>query len=87
MDPSDMVARYGVWIFVYINIAIGIVLGLIPLSVGLIRKRSKIAAGGFLACVIGGAILGIFLALPACLYFTWLAIRQPKPVVADSPDA
>lgn len=82
MDPSELVARYGVWIFVYINIGIGIALGLIPLSVGLIKRRAKIGGGGFLACVIGGAILGMFLAVPACVYFTWLAARQPKPTAS-----
>lgn len=87
MDPSEMVARYGVWIFVYINTGIGVVLGLIPLSIGLIKKRAKLAGGGFLACVIGGALLGLFLAVPACVYFTWLVVRQPRPVSSDSSNA
>lgn len=85
MDPSEMVARYGVWIFFYINIGLGLALGLIPLSVGLVKKRAKVGAAGLAACVIGGAILGVFLSLPACIYFTWLAVRQPKP--AASVDA
>ncbi len=87
MDPSDLVARYGVWIFFYVNIGLGLALGLLPLSVGFIKKRPKIGAAGLLACVIGGAILGIFLSLPACVYFTWLTVRQPNPAAPiDSAD-
>lgn len=86
MEPSDLVARYGVWIFVYINLGIGLALGLVPLSVGFIKGRAKVGIGGFFACLIGGAILGVFLSLPACVIFTWLSIRRPKPVASVDSD-
>ena len=46
---------------------VGFVFGLVPLICGLIKKRVGLAIGGFAACLVGGFILGLILALPcAC---------------------
>lgn len=76
MDPEKLIAEYGMWTFFYLNIAIGFVLGLIPLVIGSVKGRQKYGIFGFLACLAGGAILGIFLSVPACVFFTWLSIRK-----------
>lgn len=34
--------------------------GLVPLIIGLLRRKGKLAAGVFAACVIGGAIGGVY---------------------------
>jgi len=81
-----MLDQYGPWIVV-INIAIGLALGLIPLSIGLIRGRAKYGLYGFLSCLIGGGILGVFLSIPACIFFSWLCVRQPKPADSVETDA
>ena len=37
--------------------------GLAPLVVGLLRRKAKIAVGVFAACVVGGAVGGIYAAI------------------------
>jgi len=61
-----------------IGIALGFLLGLIPLVLGLIKKERKYAMFGFLGSLIGGAVLGIFLSIPVASIFTWLILRKPK---------
>lgn len=82
MNSQELIEQYGIWIFVLINVGIGLVLGLIPLTIGLIKGRAKYGVFGFAACLVGGAILGVFLSIPACVFFSWLAIRQPKPAAS-----
>lgn len=77
MDLQQLIQQYGVWAFVAINVVIGLVLGLVPFSLGFIKGRKKLGLAGFAACLIGGAILGIFLSLPACLLFTWMVVKRP----------
>jgi hypothetical protein len=42
---------------------VGGVVGLFPLAIGLFRRKTKVAAGIFAVCVVGGAIGGIFAAI------------------------
>lgn len=65
-----------------INAAIGLVLGLIPLITGVVKRNVKYGVIGFLGSIVGGAILGIFLAVPVAALFTWLIIRGPKTPAA-----
>ncbi len=64
-----------------IGAALGFLLGLIPLILGLIKKERKYAMFGFLGSLIGGALLGIFLSIPIASIFTWLILRKPKDTV------
>ena len=64
-----------------IGAALGSLLGLIPLVLGLIKKERKYAMFGFLGSLIGGALLGIFLSIPVTAIFTWLILRKPKETV------
>ena len=64
------------------NILLGIVLGLIPLILGFVKKERSYGVFGFLGSTIGGAILGLFLSLPIALIFIWLILRRPKNTIA-----
>ncbi len=73
-----------------INAAIGFFLGLVPLGFGYIRKKLRLGILGIVSATLGGAILGVFLSIPAMAIFTWLVIRDRvtpdetvKPSVAD----
>lgn len=60
-------------------LAVGFVFGLVPLICGLVKKRVGLAIGGFAACLVGGFILGLILALPMCALFTVLIfVTKPK---------
>ena len=61
-----------------LHASIGLLLGLIPLVLGFIKKERSYAVFGFLGSIIGGSILGIFLSVPVAAIFTWLILRKPK---------
>ena len=85
MDTIRMTTREAVVYFALINAGIGLVLGLIPLLFGFFNKRLKLGIIGFVTAIIGGAILGIFLSIPATIVFTWLVVRKSRDVgLADS---
>ena len=60
--------------------AIGLILGLLPLIMGIIKGKAKLGIVGFLASIAGGSIFALLLALPISLVFTWLVFRKPKAV-------
>lgn len=63
-------------------LAVGFAFGLVPLICGLVKKRVGLAIGGFAACLVGGFILGLILALPMCVLFTVLIfVTKPKNAV------
>lgn len=67
---------------------VGLLLGLIPLVLGFIKKERSYGVFGFLGSFIGGAILGFFLSLPVAAIFTWLILRRPsnKTAAAAPPE-
>jgi hypothetical protein len=65
----------------------GIVCGLVPLIYGLRRGQTGLAVGGFVACLVGGFVLGLFLAVPLAALFTWLIWRKghaARPAAAEA---
>lgn len=48
----------------------GVICGLLPLFLGLSYKRLELGVIGLVACIIGGFIRGIFLAIPISVIFT-----------------
>lgn len=48
----------------------GALLGLIPGIIGYKKDKQRLAIGGFIACVIGSFIMGLFLSVPICIIFT-----------------
>ncbi len=70
---------------ILINAGIGLVLGLIPLILGFVKRNVKYGFFGFIASIVGGAILGILLSIPAIVIFSWLIVRGAK--TAAAPDS
>ena len=68
---------------VILGAALGFVLGLIPLIVGIVRKKIGIGVIGLVASTAGGAIAGMLISIPAMAVFTWLILRD-KFVAADA---
>lgn len=61
---------------------VGLLTGLVPLIVGLRKNKLGLAAGGFIACIVSGLLLGLILALPCCGIFTFLICRNKE----EKPD-
>ena len=61
---------------------LGALLGLIPLIAGFLKKRKLYGFGGFLASIVGGAIMGVLLSVPLIVLFTWLIYKNPETVGA-----
>lgn len=58
------------------GLVIGSVLGLIPLVLGLIRRRRSLAVYGFASSAIGGALLSGIFSLIVVAVFVWLILRK-----------
>jgi O-antigen ligase len=55
---------------------VGFLLGLVPLIVGIIKKKVKTGVIGLIVSTLGGALLGVFISIPAMAIFTWLILRE-----------
>lgn len=80
MDPSKMTTQELMMYAALINAGIGLVLGLAPLVLGFLKGNLKYGILGFLVCLVGGAILGIILSLPAAIFFSWMIVRSSRSV-------
>ncbi|MGH9946053.1 MAG: hypothetical protein ACRD6X_02515 [Pyrinomonadaceae bacterium] len=69
-----------------IPVAVGFVLGLIPLITGIIKKKIFLGVAGLIVSTIGGAILGAILSIPAMAVFTWLIIRDRFVETSERPN-
>ena len=90
MGPIEISTREAIVYSALLNAAIGFVLGLIPLLFGYFKGKLKIGVFGILSSTIGGAILGVFLSVPAMVIFTWLVVRASKtdvPVEASDTES
>lgn len=56
----------------------GVILGLIPGIVGYKMGKQGLAIGGFIACVIGSFLWGVFLSVPMCVIFTVIILISSK---------
>ena len=63
------------------SLIVGGFLGLVPLICGLVKKRIGLAIGGFFACLGGGLLLGLILAVPMCVpvSYTHLDVYKRQP--------
>ena len=89
MNPSEMSQSQLILYAVLLNTAFGFVLGLIPLVLGFVKGRVKYGLFGLAASVVGGALLGVILSIPAALIFTWLVLRRAgdAPTGGDTGNA
>ena len=61
---------------VLMSALIGLVVGLVPLITGIVKKNLKYGLMGFAGSIVGGAALGLILAVPIAAIFTWLIVRS-----------
>ncbi len=59
---------------------VGLICGVIPLFFSAGRNRLKLGFGALLACVVGGLLLGLLLAIPLGALFLWLIFRHSTTV-------
>ena len=52
----------------------GVLVGLVPLILGLKKNKKGLAWGGFAACIVGSLILGLLLSVPLCILFVILIL-------------
>jgi hypothetical protein len=62
-------------------VILGVLFGTISLFLGLKMNRRSLGVVGMLVTIVGGAVLGLFLAYPLTLLFMWLIMRSPKVVL------
>ena len=67
-----------------IHAGIGFVLGLIPLILGIVKKKVRTGVIGIIVGTLGGAILGFLISIPSMAIFTWLILR--KEIIAPETD-
>lgn len=72
MTRSDMI------FVIVLNIAIGFVMGLIPLLLGYLHRNLRTGVLGIIVTTLGGGLLGVIVSLPAMAIFTWLIVRKAK---------
>ena len=84
MDPNTITPQQALILGILINAGVGLVVGLIPLVLGFVKRNVKYGFYGLLASIVGGAILGIILSIPAAVIFSWLIVRGAKPVAATA---
>ena len=75
MDPTNLTFTQQLML----TAGLGLIVGLVPLIIGLIKRNIKYALIGFAGSIIGGAVLGLILAIPVAAVSTWLILRGPKP--------
>lgn len=86
MDTINITPQQAVLYAAIMNAGIGLILGLCPLIFGFLKKNVKYGVLGFVSAIVGGAILGILLSIPAAAIFTWLIVRGSKtPTQPDDP--
>ena len=68
---------------ILIGIAVGAILGLIPLALGIIKGKKILAFLGFIISAGAGAIWSL-LALVPVIVFTILILMKPKPIEAEA---
>jgi hypothetical protein len=86
MDGIRLTTQQALLYVALINGAIGLVIGLVPLILGIVRKKVRIGLYGLLASTIGGALLGLLLSIPAAVIFVWLILKKPVSPGGESHD-
>lgn len=83
MEPIKINTREAILFLTLIGVAVGVLLGLVPLIYGRIKGKARLGIVGFFVSVIAGAVW-VILPLFVMLVFVFLIIRDPKPD-ADEP--
>lgn len=80
MEPIHLTYNELILYVIIVQVILGILLGLIPLILGIKRKKRNYGVFGFFASIIGGAISPLVCVI-AVSVFTWLILRKPVEVV------
>jgi hypothetical protein len=64
---------------------LSVLIALVPLFFGLGRQQRKYAVTGFISTVVGGALLGLLLAIPVAAVFMWLIYRNSTTTISPGP--
>ncbi|HEV7643583.1 MAG TPA: hypothetical protein VGO50_06510 [Pyrinomonadaceae bacterium] len=87
MDPSNMSPREAIIFGVMVNAGIGLVIGLVPLIAGIVKRKIRYGLIGLVCSVIGGALMGIILSVVVAAFFTWLVFRNTsQPALPRNDD-
>ncbi|MBX3298773.1 MAG: hypothetical protein KF736_04830 [Acidobacteria bacterium] len=78
MDPIQLSTRDAILLAAAVNAAIGLVLGLIPLLFGYFSKNLRIGLIAVAVTVIGGALLGVIVSIPATIIFTYIIFHRSR---------
>jgi cobalamin synthase len=84
MQISELLGDNALYYLPLIGGVIGLVLGLIPLIAGVVKKKIRLGCFGLVASTVGGALLGVFLSIPVTAVFTWLIFRNSDS--GDTPE-
>jgi hypothetical protein len=76
MDEVRLTMSEALLYFALGGAVVGFLLGLVPLIVGIIKKKVKTGVIGLIVSTLGGALLGVFISIPAMAIFTWLILRE-----------
>jgi len=87
MEPINLTYTEAFIYTALINMAVGFVLGLIPFFFGYFNKEKKLGTIAILISTLGGAILGIFISIPATIIFTWMIVRRSRAPTIDKSDS
>lgn len=86
MEPINLTPQEFYLYSLILNTGLGFLFGLIPLVTGFVKHQRKYGFFGLVLSVVGGAILGIFLAVPVAAVFTWLVLRRAAAGKVSSGD-
>ena len=80
MEPLRLDTREAILLLTLVGIAIGLVLGLVPLIYGRMKGKTRLGVIGFLMSIVAGAIWSV-LPLIVMITFVFLIMRKkPEPV-------
>lgn len=70
---------------VLIGVGVGAVLGFVPLVLGIIKGKKKLALWGFVASIAGGAVWSL-LSIVVVSVFVWLILKKTPALGETSAD-
>jgi len=90
MEPIEISRSEALIYSMLLNAAFGFAVGVIPLIVGIVKRKVKLGVYGLIASAVGGALLGFILSIPAMAIFTWMIIRDQirpdEPAEIQTPE-
>jgi hypothetical protein len=86
MEPIRISTQQAYLYTMLFTAAVGFAVGLVPLILGIVKKKLKLGVLGLVASTIGGGLLGLLLAVPAAIVFIWLILKKPASNGVSSVD-